>query len=81
MAAPTVFHGDGAEQDALLTALERNCGCSVNGAGVRTVTCSAHRMLLEDQRALDGLLAYRHLSDRLKAEEGLPPEGGNDGTA
>jgi hypothetical protein len=32
-------------------------------------TCAAHRMLSEDQRALDGLLFERYIANRLKREE------------
>ena len=31
--------------------------------------CAAHRMLIEDQRAMDGLLFARRMADRLKREE------------
>jgi hypothetical protein len=37
--------------------------------GVRRTTCAVHRMLTEDQRALDGLLFARHMAERLLVEE------------
>ena len=37
--------------------------------GVRLVTCAPHRMLLEDQRALDGLLFARRFAARFQHEE------------
>lgn len=37
--------------------------------GVRLTTCNPHRMLSEDQRALDGLLFVRRMADRLRREE------------
>ena len=63
------WHGTQAETFALLQALSRNCSCEVTAEGERLKTCSAHRMLLEDQRALDGLVFVRRLRERLEAEE------------
>jgi hypothetical protein len=40
--------------------------------GVRVTTCSPHRMLTHDQRAVNGLLFMRHLADRLRQEEFAP---------
>ena len=37
--------------------------------GVRLATCAPHRMLTEDQRALNGLLFARRLVERLRREE------------
>ena len=37
--------------------------------GVRLATCAPHRMLTEDQRALNGLLFGRRMADRLRREE------------
>ena len=61
------WHGRAAEYRDLVDAVGRNCGCEY-GMGVRTC-CSAHRMIAEDQRALDGLLFARRMADRLRREE------------
>ena len=37
--------------------------------GVRLATCAPHRMLTEDQRALNGLLFARRMAERLRREE------------
>jgi hypothetical protein len=37
--------------------------------GVRLVTCAPHRMLTDDQRALNGLLFARRMAQRLLGEE------------
>jgi hypothetical protein len=37
--------------------------------GVRLATCAPHRMLTEDQRALNGLLFARRMAERLSHEE------------
>jgi len=37
--------------------------------GVRLVTCAPHRMLTDDQRALNGLLFARRMAQRLRGEE------------
>jgi hypothetical protein len=37
--------------------------------GVRLATCAPHRMLTEDQRALNGLLFARRMAERLQREE------------
>jgi hypothetical protein len=61
------WKGRAAEYRDLVNAVGRNCSCEY-GLGVRTY-CSAHRMIAEDQRALDGLLFARRMSDRLRREE------------
>jgi hypothetical protein len=67
-----VWHGDEIESLALVAALEKNCGCLYGSDKINiTSMCSAHVMLRDDQRALNGLLTYRHLADRLRKEEGL----------
>jgi hypothetical protein len=37
--------------------------------GARLSTCAAHRMLTEDQRALNGLVFVRRVVNRMKREE------------
>jgi hypothetical protein len=62
---------NGTRQEALLLVniLSSNCACEFGVMGVRLTTCASHRMLTEDQRALDGLLFARHVADSLRTEE------------
>jgi hypothetical protein len=53
----------------LLNALSHNCECKVSAEGVRLTTCASHQLLVEDQRAVDGLLFARRIADRLREEE------------
>jgi hypothetical protein len=63
-----VWHGTPDEGAELLRVLKQYCSCHVQGATTLTA-CSVHRMLAEDQRAVDGLLFARHIATRLLAEE------------
>lgn len=67
----TVWHGTPAEWIDLVRAVEHSCACPWQGAGAPV--CPTHRMLLEDQRALDGLLFARRIRQRLLREELEPP--------
>jgi hypothetical protein len=69
MSSQTVWHGTPDESMALVNAIARNCGCEFGMMGVRPATCGPHRMLADDQRALDGLLFARRMADRLWCEE------------
>lgn len=69
MANTVVWHGSQAETFELLQALSRNCSCVVTAEGVRLSTCAPHQMLVDDQRAIDGLLFARRIAERLRAEE------------
>ena len=69
MSSRTVWHGTPDESLALLQAITRNCGCEFGLRGVRLSVCGPHRMLTEDQRALDGLLFARRMADCLRREE------------
>jgi hypothetical protein len=62
---------NGTQQEALLLVniLSSNCACKFGVMGARRVVCAPHRMLTEDQRALDGLLFARHVADRFRTEE------------
>jgi hypothetical protein len=72
---PPEFHGTEIESKALLDALSHHCSCTYDEAQLkRTSTCSAHMMLLGDQRALDGLLFGRRSVEKLEAEEWMRPE-------
>ena len=66
-----LWNGTLREQLDLLAAIQHNCDCVYERMGARVSTCSAHAMLVHDQRALDGLLWHRRLLERLLAEEGL----------
>jgi hypothetical protein len=63
------WHGTGLETESLLEAVAHNCGCELGVAGIRMSTCGAHQMLVDDQRALNGLLFARYLAPRLFREE------------
>jgi hypothetical protein len=69
MAAWIMWHGTRQESLDLSNAIAHNCTCEFGLLGVRLTTCAPHRMLVEDQRALDGLLFVRRMADRLRREE------------
>ena len=64
-----VWHGSQQESFDLVNAIARNCTCEFGLMGVRLATCAPHRMLTEDQRALNGLLFARRMTERLVREE------------
>lgn len=69
--------GTDTESFALVNAINRQCQdqasggqhCAFDATGARTYTCAAHRVLLKEQKALDGLLFWRRNADRLKEQE------------
>jgi hypothetical protein len=63
------WHGTQQESFDLINAIGHNCSCDFGLMGARITTCSSHRMLIEDQRALDGLLFVRRMAARLQGEE------------
>ena len=63
------WHGTQQESFDLVNAIGRNCTCEFGLMSARLTTCNSHRMLMEDQRALDGLLFVRRMADRLLNEE------------
>jgi hypothetical protein len=67
----TIWNGTDLESITLTTAIDRNCACEYGSDGARTATCAPHRMLTDDQRALNGLLFYRQIASRLRHEEFL----------
>ena len=69
MAVQVVWHGTQQESFDLVNAIARNCTCEFGLMGVRLATCAPHRMLTEDQRALNGLLFARRMAERLRREE------------
>jgi hypothetical protein len=67
-----VWNGTQQESTDLTAAINRHCTCEFDLDGERTVTCSPHRMLLDDQRALNGLAFMRQIAARLRLEEFSP---------
>jgi hypothetical protein len=60
------------EQLDLVAAVQHTCDCTyTREGGSLTMTCSAHTMLAQDQRALDGTLWSRRIVKRLLIEEGI----------
>lgn len=71
-----VWHGTSAEGLALAETIHRYCTCDLNGLGQVRTCCASHRMLVVDQRALDGLLFWRHAAAVLTHDEFSPcPHG------
>jgi hypothetical protein len=69
-ASDVVWHGSQSEACDLQVAMAHYCTCTFNEmVGDVTDECAAHCMLERDQRALDGLLFGRHISERLRQEE------------
>jgi hypothetical protein len=64
-----IWHGTQQESFDLVNAIARNCTCEFGLMGVRLATCAPHRMLTDDQRALNGLLFARRMTKRLLSEE------------
>jgi hypothetical protein len=62
---------NGTQQESLdlAAAINRHCTCQYNLNEELTVTCSPHRMMADDQRALDGLVFMRQIAERLRLEE------------
>ena len=69
MTTQVIWHGTQQESFDLVNAIARNCTCEFGLMGVRLATCAPHRMLTEDQRALNGLLFARRMNERLRHEE------------
>jgi NMT1/THI5 like len=70
---PSTWNGTQQESLDLAAAIDRHCTCECDLNEERAVTCSPHRMLMDDQRALDGLVFMRHIAERLRLEEFAPP--------
>lgn len=78
--ADTEWHGTPDEGQALNEVISYWCKtpgegqhCEFGPMGMRTSTCAAHAMLLE-QRCLDGLLFMHRKKECLMREEGLDEE-------
>lgn len=59
------------ERQALLEAIRAHCTCIRDVHGALLEVCASHHMLVHDQRAVNGLLVFRHLAERLRREEHL----------
>jgi len=65
------WHGSKDAWKDLLAAAHNHCTCDPDDPRDE---CPVHQMLLQNQRALDGLPFGRHLRARLQREEGLTNE-------
>jgi hypothetical protein len=72
----SIWHGTAEQAADLLSAVERHCACRIDPCGVRRTCCGAHRLLFEDQRALNGLVFARTQVDRWRHEEWQGAESG-----
>src|SRR3954451_16976250 len=61
MSTLATWHGTQAESFDLVNAVARNCACEFGAMGIRLSTCAANQMLIEAQRALNGLLFVRRM--------------------
>jgi hypothetical protein len=68
-----VWNGTQQESIDLAAAINRHCICQFDLDEERTLTCAAHRMMIEDQRAMDGLVFMRQIVERLRLEEFAAP--------
>jgi hypothetical protein len=64
-----VWRGTQSEWLDLLHAIAQNCECQVDDMGVQLEACASHRLLVSDQRALDGLLFARRTADCMQRQE------------
>lgn len=62
------WNGTPGEYLDLMRTLSRNCGCEFGLMGAQLSRCGAHA-LMDDQRALNGLLYARRIVDTLREEE------------
>jgi len=69
MTPNVTWNGTQQESFDLVSAVAHNCACEFGLMGVRVATCTAHQMLVEDQRALNGLIFARRIAKRLQSEE------------
>lgn len=63
------WHGTRQEGSELLHAISAHCSCDQAAAPTQARRCPPHRMLVEDQRAVNGLLFARKILGRLLLEE------------
>ncbi len=67
-----LWHGTAEEASELVDVLTRHCSCKFSARGELRATCAPHRMLIDDQRALNGLLFARRMARRFRLEEFAP---------
>ncbi len=79
-AKQTKWNGTKEEGLELLKIIERYCVCKKTAEGVRVSTCPPHKIIVSDQRALDGLLFGRRIAAKLLQEEFYIPEDAEDAT-
>jgi hypothetical protein len=65
----TTWHGTQEESAELIWIVASNCTCDPTRWAAGSSVCPPHRMLREDQRALDGLVFVRRIAARLAFEE------------
>ena len=63
------WHGTRQEASELLYEISVHCSCEPPAGSPRPERCAPHRMLVEDQRAVNGLLFGRKIAGRLLLEE------------
>jgi hypothetical protein len=68
MATHATWKGTIEESQALAEAVGHNCACPAPEDDAVSVVCGPHRILLVDQRALDGLLFVRQIRAMLISE-------------
>jgi hypothetical protein len=71
--AALIWHGTQTESQELIGAITRYCVCPPTAADGASLECAPHRMLLTDQRALNGLVFARRIADQLRTEEFRAP--------
>jgi len=65
------FPGTEEEGAILLKAIATYCTCEYGDDGARTSSCASHAMLVQDARALCGLVFMRRMAKCLLRGEGL----------
>jgi hypothetical protein len=63
--APRPFPGSERDKTRLLSVLNHNCDCDPE----HNIVCAPHKMLVDDPRAVNGLLFERRIADQLVTEE------------
>jgi hypothetical protein len=66
------FPGTEEEGAMLLTAIDKYCTCEYGEDGSLTSSCASHKMLVQDARALSGLVFMRRMAKCLLRGEGIP---------
>jgi len=64
-----IWHGTNEEAARLLSAVQNNCECETDKHGAIVKLCSSHKAMVDDQRFMNGVLAYRQMRQALLHEE------------